>query len=1189
MGKRRYRSRFSRRPVSSSRWWVGLIAVVVLGGLLAVYATVTRPERIRRYAERFLEDVSGGEVQIDAARFDLFEGIHLTGVSVAVRADPAFYASSTPRRERELFTARALHLKLNPFALLTGDLLIPEITALEPRLRLVRDPETGMRNWQLLTRKRARKAARPRRRPLIRLRAAEVTLAWTETGPAPPPTGFALDVLATSDRASPSTYDVRWRTRAEPVERGRFLLDMSNLTLRTAEGGLPTIPIASIRWAAPLDFERWLALLDLKGQVRTDNLAYDPVEGSRAEIQLRNASLAVPLSETDRETPRDERYLNFRDVTGRIAFENNAVNIDVTGDWRGGRCELDGRIFADLAEVSSLDDVGMDIHLDATDITLPAAPGEGSDAETRFVNRFKKLKDFYRDFDPAGRVDLSFSLLKEAGSDAPLRFGGGRIVSRGASAAYHAFPYRLYDVTGAAEIAPDGAITLDLAGRRGAARVRIKGSLTGAYWAAGVQLAIEGHAVALDDALRDSLSQRFQKIWDRFAPRGRADLAVELRREEGEGVATRPWQTHIVADLRKVTARYDALPLAMTGIAGQVEITNDRFEIRNVHGRHRAATWRIDGTIDLPKGQPARVDLTYEATGLPLDAETGAALPARSRQMLESLHLAGRTDLRGTLTTGSDGTLTYDLTARAALERVQPEWFPLPLTDAALVADITPERIAVEQFTGRYRDATVRLRGERATDTDMDASGAWWIETDADLVPLTQELSAVLPPGVQRAWASLQPAGRVDVSARIAQAAGATADPWQYDVTIRPHGLALCPRPFPVEMAVLDGVAHVTPGRVEVAGGRARLCDGTVGLDGCLTWDANGLAGDARIDAVGIRCDDRLRRALPWRVQRMWNAIRPTGRFDCALRNLAFQRPTDGPLRFTCEARIDLNDVDLTGAGSFNDLTGSITARLEREDDTLGVRGRVDLDTMRFGDRLLTDVRADLLKPPDATRVRLDELEASIYGGLASGFAEITAEPDRTKYGFSVAVRNMSLPEFLAAGRPESSRPVTAEGVVHGNFFLSGIVGDRANRRGGGTVQVEHAQVMKIPLLLAIVGVLNLAPPDENAFHDGTADFTLTGDTLALGPIDLRGTSISLVGAGQMNTATSELDLTLLAGSPHRLPRFGLLTELAEAAAHELMELRVRGPLDEPRVEARPLRSLQRTVETIRDLYVKKD
>jgi len=157
-----------------------------------------------------------------------------------------------------------------------------------------------------------------------------------------------------------------------------------------------------------LELEQWLALLDLQGQVRTDSLSYDPAKGSNAQITLHDASLAVPANEQDRATPREQRYLAFKDVQGRVVFEGASVAISLTGRWRGGTCGLNGRIFADMATMQGFDDLGFDIELQGQNILLPARPGEQEPAEKRFLDQLEKLADFCKFYSPAGRVDVAF-------------------------------------------------------------------------------------------------------------------------------------------------------------------------------------------------------------------------------------------------------------------------------------------------------------------------------------------------------------------------------------------------------------------------------------------------------------------------------------------------------------------------------------------------------------------------------------------------------------------------------------------------------------------------------------------------------------------------------------------------------------------------------------------------------------
>ena len=136
---------------------------------------------------------------------------------------------------------------------------------------------------------------------------------------------------------------------------------------------------------------------------------------------------------------------------------------------------------------------------------------------------------------------------------------------------------------------------------------------------------------------------------------------------------------------------------------------------------------------------------------------------------------------------------------------------------------------------------------------------------------------------------------------------------------------------------------------------------------------------------------------------------------------------------------------------------------------------------------------------------------------------------------------------------------MTLKGVVEGNLAVAGRFGDPASRHGGGTVLIHHAQMLKVPFMLAILQVIHLAVDDDNAFHDAQLRLIVDGDDLILDEIDLRGKSFSMVGAGRVHTPTEEMDLTLLVGSPLKLPRLEVLSEFVEGFARELVVVRVGG------------------------------
>jgi len=111
--------------------------------------------------------------------------------------------------------------------------------------------------------------------------------------------------------------------------------------------------------------------------------------------------------------------------------------------------------------------------------------------------------------------------------------------------------------------------------------------------------------------------------------------------------------------------------------------------------------------------------------------------------------------------------------------------------------------------------------------------------------------------------------------------------------------------------------------------------------------------------------------------------------------------------------------------------------------------------------------------------------------------------------------------------------------------------------------------------------VVHLAIDDDNAFHDARLSFIVDADDLLFQEIDLRGKSLSMVGAGRVNTPREALDLVLLVGSPLKLPRMEVLSDLVEGLARELIEVHVEGKLSEPSFRAEIVRSVRRTVDTI--------
>ena len=96
----------------------------------------------------------------------------------------------------------------------------------------------------------------------------------------------------------------------------------------------------------------------------------------------------------------------------------------------------------------------------------------------------------------------------------------------------------------------------------------------------------------------------------------------------------------------------------------------------------------------------------------------------------------------------------------------------------------------------------------------------------------------------------------------------------------------------------------------------------------------------------------------------------------------------------------------------------------------------------------------------------------------------------------------------------------------------------------------------------------------SDAIDRADVRFVWQGDELKLLRVDIQSRDLRLVGEGRWNLRDNTIDLTLLGAHPSHLARIPLLTDIVDLARAELVQYRVRGTIDAPRVTAEPLHSL---------------
>ncbi len=1138
---------------------------------------------MRRYAEHWLAHFTGGQVKVEQVRLSLFRGLSLVGVTVALPPGTQFDPHDDSLDARTIFRSSTVFLRLRPLSLITGKLIVPEVVAINPELTLVHRLPDGLGNWELMFRQ--RKETEPlgkARLPVIRLRNVRFRHILLDdlgrSGGTPEP--IWADAQPLVDR--PEVYDVkitRFISTADAQETtGRFQIDMHTLA---CAGSLPILSLEEALFPASPEIHRWFKVLNLRGYVRPDAIQFDPASGAKATLSLRGAGLSLPIDDTEQAHPQD-RYVQLSDLAGTLHFDGQTARAELAGKFRQSSIQLKGEMTLAAGQDLGLDAMGFDLEIKVEAIPMPRDDANATPAEFRFVQRWARLRKMVEKYDIRGPVDLSLRMRKKAEAGADVEIVSGTLAARGASASYSRFPYRVSHLSGAVHFHPDGRIQLDrIAGDHGQGRVEVSGWIDGWSGDAACVLDITGTNILLDDDLLNGLSERNQELCRLFNLQARMNLGVRLQRAAAEKEDDeQPWQTAIDVHFLDGSVNFVSFPYALNHLTGRMRVEEGWFEIEQLTARHGAAMVRARGTARRIAGQPTELDLHLEAKNVALDTAIVDALPPAARQMYARFQPSGSIDVHGRVFTDpQDTAVQYDL----ALDLNEVEW-GLPDGPARLGRTkgklrILPDRMVIESVTGRFGDADLSFAGWLNLRDPLFS-----LNVHSDWLPLDRLLYDTLPAGVRPVWDMFEPSGAIALDLRCARGATATQpageSPLDYEAIIQPRDARATYRGFPLPLTKMNGRLTVRPGQVVLDPLDARHGDCPLHLVGRIEWSAERTGVELSLQAKGLTFDESLRQAVPWRIRRMWNDLRPRGSVDLDLDRLSISLRPGQPAELFWGGSIALRDCALNLGPELTDIHGWLSGQIG-----WGARPEMAVDLalsrMRVDGRELTNASARIEREAGSPFLRVQQIVGQFYDGTLLGQAEVDFSADVPKYGLSLSCRDISLQKFLNARPAENEKAIEIEGRVEGTLSLTGRLGNPRGRRGGGSIFIGEAQMFKVPLMLTILQVIHLAVDDDNAFHDATAKFMVDGDELIIEEIDLRGKSFSMIGAGRVRISTLALNLTLLVGSPLELPRLAVLSELVEGIARELVEVHVNGTLDQPVFRTEIIRGVKQALETL--------
>jgi hypothetical protein len=224
------------------------------------------------------------------------------------------------------------------------------------------------------------------------------------------------------------------------------------------------------------------------------------------------------------------------------------------------------------------------------------------------------------------------------------------------------------------------------------------------------------------------------------------------------------------------------------------------------------------------------------------------------------------------------------------------------------------------------------------------------------------------------------------------------------------------------------------------------------------------------------------------------------------------------------------------------------------------------------GNRLVLGGRAEPERQDRLPR----QLRANVWGGSAVLDGQVLFQ-DQLPFTIDASLTSGNVAQMARSFRGGHG---DLTGKVFATLHMSGTQAGVHTYRGTGRVRLVDADIYELPVMVAMLSVLNWRPPATTAFTRADMEFRLNGDQVYLDRIDFTGDVISLKGQGWMdlNRQINAKFYALVGRQDIQLP---LVRALLAEASRNILLIQVSGTVDAPHVTRKALPELDETLQRL--------
>ncbi len=789
-----------------------------------------------------------------------------------------------------------------------------------------------------------------------------------------------------------------------------------------------------------------------------------------------------------------------------------------------------------------------------------------------------------------GRANFRFEASSEPVDASPFRF----VVAGDFSdvrVSDPRLPYPLTDFQGTGYVDNRQIKIQNAQVRCGSAQVQLAYEREGLQGPGRQTLHISGRELALDPKLIKAIPDG-EALWNALQPTGFVNVEANLT------FNGQTWRPEVGIELLDVSFAYDDFPYRLHRGAGRVDFRGNELSL-SVLALASGQYVRLDGKLHDPTGQRTGWLEIVSQGPVPINDQLLAALDEESREIVADFHPRGAATFRGRLEKTDPQADEFELQCVVGLRNcsMKHKEFPYPIESVQGVLEHRNGRWEFRDLQGWKGGAHISCHGDW---TPTENGSRLTLHFEAVQVPLDDDLRYALSHEAQQIWTALRPRGVVDQlkvtlgystpERRLSLDVQATRWPNQPQ-TVDRRPLTIIPVWFPYRLDNITGSIVYRDGEIELQNLRADHGSTRLAAGGHVSTSPNG-AWRMRLDRVTVdrlHYDRELAEALPEELRRATGRLAITG--PLALRGwIEFAGSTRPGVKTTSrwDMACEMVGGSLDAGVLLENVHGGVRLMGHHDGDRFASRGRIDIDSLFCKGIQIARVQGPLYL--DNTRVLLGawappenapsqgrpsplpqpsppRLTAQTLGGILHADARCSLTGDG-EFALQATLTDADLRTIVRQATGQNQK---LSGKVFGMVRLTGTSHGPHTWRGDGLVRLREADVYELPVMVSLLKVLRLQPPDTTAFTTSNTDFRIQGEHLYFDRIDFTGDAISLWGSGEMDLDRQlKLKLFVQVGrNDHPIPILGdLVGQVFREAGRNLLLIHVQGPLESP--ELRP-------------------